>query len=289
MRLTNEFLQVEVSAKGAELKSLKSNTDGYEYLWSGDPQYWAKTSPVLFPIVGALRDDTYFYQGKTYHLPRHGFARDYIFEENQLSDTEAVFTLRDMPETHGVYPFAFQLSMHYKLTGHTLGCTYEVYNPSGHQPLFFSIGGHPAFAVHTDGEALRYDDSYLEFPEDEALDCHQLEGNLIAERIRSIPLKDHKLPLTHQLFYSDALVLKTLKSRQITLRNRANDRGIHFRHENFPYFGIWAAKDADFVCLEPWYGIADTVGHDQQLEGKEGIQQLEPGKTWTRGWEVTCF
>lgn len=289
MVLINEFLQAQIDFRGAELKSLKRIQDGYEYLWNADPQYWAKTSPVLFPIVGALKDDTYFYKGRSYHLPRHGFARDHRFDGKQLSDTEGVFTLQDTEETREAYPFAFQLVLRYELVGHTLRCTYEVNNPSPDQPLFFSIGAHPAFAVHTDRQTLRYEDHYLQFPQDDVLHCHVLEGNLIGSHVNTIKLNGNRLPLTHELFYGDALVMKTLRSREITLGNRANDRGIRFRYENFPFFGIWAAKGADFVCLEPWCGIADAVTHNQQLEEKEGIQCLEAGKTWARRWEVALI
>jgi len=286
MTLENGLIRAEITAKGAELKSLKCIQDGVERLWSADPAYWAKTSPVLFPIVGALKDDTYFYKGKSYHLPRHGFARDHVFEHKQLADEEVVFTLRDTEETRRVYPFAFQLSLRYKLAGYTLSCRYEVSNPATDEPLFFSIGGHPAFAVRTDVDGLRYEDYYLQFPDDEVLNCHVLDGNLIGGHTHTVPLHNHRLPLRHELFYGDALVMKTLQSREITLANNINEQSIHFRYENFPFFGIWAAKDADFVCLEPWCGIADAATHNQQLEDKEGIQRLEAGKTWTRSWEV---
>ena len=289
MVLVNEFLQVQIDPKGAELKSLRSNEYNHEYLWQANPQYWAKTSPILFPIVGELKGGTYFYEHNSYRLPRHGFARDHVFTENKLSDTEAVFTLKDSVETHRVYPFAFRLSVHYKLVGRALSCSYEVYNPSASKPLLFSIGGHPAFATATGSAGLDYEDYFLEFPDDDVLVCHKLEGNLISDHINAINLGNHRLPLTHELFYGDALVLKTMKSREITLRNRVNERGIHFRHENFPFFGIWAAKGADFVCLEPWCGIADQVGHNQQLNEKEGVQRLEAGGEWMRTWEVQLY
>lgn len=287
MVLENEFLRAEVAAKGAELKRLMRKDDAYEYLWNADPRYWGKTSPVLFPIVGALRDDTYWYQNRPYHLPRHGFARDLIFLESQVSGTSGVFTLTDSPNTQQVYPFAFQLTLRYELINSSLVCTYEVFNPDRQNPLLFSVGGHPAFATTTDGN-LDYGDYYLEFPDDDTLYCHRIEGNLVSDSIRTIALKNHRLPLSHELFYADALVLKTLNSKQISLGNTINDRHIHFKYQNFPYFGIWAARDADFVCLEPWCGIADAVAHRQHLEEKEGIQRLEAGGRWVRSWSVEC-
>jgi len=287
MVIENGLLRVEIAAKGAELKSLTRQADAYQYLWNGDPKYWGKTSPILFPIVGGLKDDTYWYGGKSYHLSRHGFARDLHFRESQISDTSGIFTLADDSETRQVYPFAFQLQIRYELIEATLTCTYEVINPDAQRALLFSIGGHPAFATPIDGD-LAYDYYYLEFPEDDMLQCHRVEKNLVTDSINIIPLDNHRLPLSHELFYADALVLKTLRSKGIALRNTKNDRSVYFSRENFPYFGIWAAKDANFVCLEPWYGIADAVSHTGLLEEKEGIQGLEPGARWVRSWSITC-
>lgn len=288
MVLENDYLRAAVTAKGAELNSLRRRSDQMEYLWNADPAYWAKTSPVLFPVVGALKDDTYLYQDQPYRLPRHGFARDLVFHEEQVSATAGEFTLTDTEETRNVYPFAFQLKLRYALAGTKLTCTYEVSNPDQQHPLLFSIGGHPAFATPTTGDA-GYGDYYLEFPDDEVLYCHRVVGNLVGDSISVIPLEDHRLPLSHALFYADALVLKTLNSQQISLRNKFNASGLRFSREHFPYFGIWAARDADFVCLEPWYGIADGVAHNQRLEEKEGIQRLAAGETWTATWAVECF
>ncbi len=289
MVLENGFIRAEINAKGAELRSLKRIPEGYEYLWGADPAYWAKTSPVLFPIVGALKDNGYYYGDEKYQMLRHGFARDHFFAGSQLSDNEAVFVLKDTEATRLQYPFSFQFSLRYILKDRSLRCTYEVHNPRNDNPLLFSVGGHPAFAVGGSGKSPLYEDHYLEFPEDQELHCHVIDENLISDRTEVIALDRHRLSLKHDLFYQDALVLKTLKSQTITLRNRVDNHGIHFRREGFPYFGIWAAKDADFVCLEPWCGIADSVHHNQQREDKEGIQYLGAGETWIRSWEVACF
>lgn len=290
MILENEFLRAEIIAEGAELKSLTGKHSNHEYLWHADARYWGKTSPVLFPIVGALKDNTYFYQGQPYHLPRHGFARDQVFEETLVSSTEAVFTLSDTAETQRIYPFAFRLSLRYKLRDSVLTCTYEVTNTDAQDTLLFSIGGHPAFAAaRPEGNEPDYEDHYLLFSDDDKLHCYVTADGLVSEQITTIPLVDNQLPLKHELFYSDALVMKDLRSHQITLRNHVDQRGLYFRYDGFPYFGIWAAINADFVCLEPWCGIADQLRHNQKLEDKEGIQQLAPGKTWKRSWEVECF
>lgn len=285
--LENELLKASFVQKGAELQSLKSKTSDIEYIWDADPKDWAKHSPVLFPIVGALKNNEYAYQGERYELSRHGFARDMEFELESKSANEVVFTLRSSPQTKKVYPFEFSLSLIYTLKSHGLSCTYKVYNPS-QSDLLFSVGGHPAFATPVN-ETIGYEDYYLRFAQDEELVVSKIDDNLISDEVQTIILKDKVLPLKHELFYEDALVLKSLQSKKISLQNKVNTHGIHFSFEGFPFFGIWAAKDANFVCLEPWCGIADGVNHSGQLSDKEGIIILSAEEYWQRTWQVDIF
>ncbi|MDY0905077.1 aldose 1-epimerase family protein [Pedobacter sp. CFBP9032] len=285
--LENDYIKVSLAAKGAELQRLFSKETKLEYLWNGDDQYWGKHSPVLFPIVGALKNDSYTYKDKTYHLPRHGFARDQVFKTETISDTEAVFTLTETEESLKVYPFHFELKLKYQLKDRKLILTYEVIN-TGKEELLFSLGAHPAFAVpntpNTD-----YTDYYLAFNADDNLTYWKLDNGLIAKDTGNIKLDGHKLNLKHDLFYNDALVFKTMQSNCISLLNIKNDYGLHFHFDDFPFFGIWAATDAPFVCLEPWCGVADEVDHNLELPHKEGIVQLPAGQNWERFWEVECF
>ena len=285
--LENENIKVAISTKGAELQSIHSKTTDFEYLWKGDPQYWGKFSPVLFPIVGALKDNKYIFGDQEYELPRHGFARDHEFESEQISNEEVLFTLSQTADTLKVYPFEFKLGLRYKIAGAAVSCSYEVYNP-GSEALLFSVGGHPAFAAPLTAGSV-YEDYYLEFNKDESITYHKIEDNLIADETVSLSLNEGKLVLKHELFYNDALVIKGLKSDSISLKNNKNQHGLNFTFENFPFFGIWAAKDADFICLEPWCGIADSVNHNQQLRDKEGIISLSPGLDWKRSWSVEVF
>ncbi|MCX2485952.1 aldose 1-epimerase family protein [Pedobacter sp. MR2016-24] len=285
--LENENIKVAISPKGAELQSIHSKTTDFEYLWKGDPQYWGKFSPVLFPIVGALKDNKYIFGNQEYELPRHGFARDHEFDFEQISNEEVLFTLSQTADTLKVYPFEFKLGLRYQIAGTKVSCNYEVYNP-GLEALLFSVGGHPAFAAPLTAGSV-YEDYYLEFNKDESITYHKIEDNLIADETASLVLDDSKLVLKHELFYNDALVIKELKSDSISLKNKRNQHGLTFNFENFPYFGIWAARDADFICLEPWCGIADGVNHNQQLRDKEGIISLSPGLDWKRSWSVEVF
>jgi galactose mutarotase-like enzyme len=285
--LQNELLSASISPNGAELQSLISKETGIEYMWCGDAAYWGKFSPVLFPIVGTLKDDTYYYEGQAYKLPRHGFAREKIFAVTQISETEAVFTIESDEATLAVYPFDFVFKLRYKLNGTSLSCTYEVENP-GTKDLLFSVGAHPAFAVPNLKDS-EYEDYFLQFNNPEILKRYKLEAGLIGTQTEIIVTENGRLPLSAGLFYEDAIVLKNLESTCTTIGCYKHSHGLHFHFNNFPFFGIWAAKNAPFVCLEPWCGIADSTEHNQQLEDKEGIITLSPNTSWERSWEVECF
>jgi galactose mutarotase-like enzyme len=283
--LENDFIKAGFSTKGAELQQLLHIESGENYLWNGNAEFWGKYSPVLFPIVGGLKENTYRYNEESYKLSRHGFARDNEFSVEKQTSNELLFVFCGTSDTQAVYPFEFKLGIRYTLEKASLSCSYEVLN-TGEKELLFSVGGHPAFAVHT-SEELSYSDYYLQFDKDTSIEYHQIENDLISNNTKVLELDNGKLGLQHQLFYNDALVFKTLKSEKITLANNKNSNRLDFEFHNFPYFGIWAAKDADFVCLEPWCGIADVIGHDSALENKEGIVKLSQNQLFTRTWSVT--
>ena len=285
--LENENIRATIAPKGAELQSLFNKQTGMEYMWSGDAAYWGKHSPVLFPIVGGLKNDTYYFNDKAYTLPRHGFARDKIFTAAKISDTEAVFTITENEETLKVYPFAFTFSLTYQIHSNTITCTYKVFN-SGNEELLFSVGAHPAFAVPLTNDTI-YADYFLKFNVAETLQRFKLDNGLVTPVAELLPLVNNQLQLSHKLFYDDAVVLKNMQSHSITLGCNRHQHGINFSFDDFPFFGIWAAKDAPFVCLEPWCGIADSVATAQQLTHKERINILPVNQHWQRSWSVECF
>jgi galactose mutarotase-like enzyme len=286
--IEDERLQISIHPKGAELQRILHKEHRLEYLWSGDPAFWGKHSPLLFPIVGTLKDNTYFYQDKTYRLPRHGFARDREFTPEDSSPQAITFLLRSDESTLAVYPFVFELRVIYRLTAEGLVTTYRVGNPDA-EPLYFSIGGHPAFSVPLVA-GTGYDDYYLEFDEPEKTPRWPISPEGLIER-RSLPLLDdtRRLPLTKELFAKDALVLKHPVSSGVTLRSARTERGLRMDYPGFPFLGIWAAPGADFVCIEPWCGIADKVDSDQQLVHKEGVNRLEGGGVFERTWTLRVF
>lgn len=284
--LSNKFLTAVISEAGAELQQLR-HSNGIDYLWNADARYWAKHSPVLFPVVGSLVNNSYLYKGKSYNLPRHGFARDQVFKVLSQAEDKVVFALSANEETRAVYPFEFELQLVYELKDASLLCSYLVSN-KGDAEMFFSVGGHPAFRLPLEA-GLRYEDYCLVFEEDEPLRRYKLQDGLIADRTDLLPSNGGRLKLHPALFYEDAIVLKYLKSTTVTLKADKGTHGLCFHFSGFPYLGIWAVKDAPFVCIEPWCGHADNVGHQQQIELKEGIEKLAPGTTWKRTWMVDCF
>ncbi|RYY55835.1 MAG: aldose 1-epimerase family protein [Chitinophagaceae bacterium] len=286
--IENEFLEVTIDPKGAELKKIFHKQLKLDYLWNADPAFWAKSSPVLFPVVGTLKKDTMYYDGKPYNMGRHGFARDSGFSVEKQEPSSVSFLLVSDKATLGKYPFDFEFRVYYELKDNALSVSYDVRNPS-QAVMYFSVGAHPAFKIPlTDDE--QYTDYYIEFEKPETAGRWLISPDGLIES-SSTPLLagSNRLPLEHSLFYRDAIVLKGLESAYLSLRNTKSTHGLRFDFPGFPYMGIWAARDADFVCIEPWCGIADSVGSDQQFISKEGINRLEAGGKFERTWTAAFF
>lgn len=283
--IENEFLKAEIKTKGAELCGLTDKGTQLNYIWKGDPAFWGKHSPVLFPIVGALKNNTYYYGDKAFELGRHGFARDREFDVFEQSADMIVFLLESNDETLQQFPFAFRFKIRYTLNKKELSVSYHIENPAN-EPLLFSVGGHPAFALPLVA-GTAYEDYYLEFEQEETAGRWPISPDgLIEEAPVPVLNNSKKLPLSKPLFYKDALVFKQLRSQKLTLKTDKAAGGFEFSYPGFPYLGIWAAKNADFVCIEPWCGIADSVTSNQQLTDKEGINVLAPGGVFERTWSV---
>lgn len=284
--LKNQSLSIQINPKGAELTSIFNNEKQTEYMWNADFTFWGKSSPVLFPIVGALKENTYRFEGQEYTLPRHGFARDREFVVEKLDESNATFLLTHDENTLKVYPFKFEFRLIYTLENNTLKVMYSVKN-IGKNKMYFSVGGHPAFAVPF-SENTNYEDYYLKFDKTETFKRWGLtpEG-LIETQPSNFLIDTNRLNLTKELFYDDAIVFKNLESTSVILKSDKTNHQLKFDFEGFPYLGIWAAKDANFVCIEPWCGIADSANHNQELTEKEGIIELGLGEIFERYWRVT--
>ena len=284
--LKNKFLTIQINQKGAELTSIFNNKNQTEYLWNANPKFWGKSSPVLFPIVGSLKENIYCFEDKEYSLPRHGFAREREFIVEKLEENSHTFLLVHDQNTLKVYPFKFEFRLIYTLENNTVKVTYSVKN-IGENKMYFSVGGHPAFAVPL-AEYTDYTDYYLEFNKTETFKRWGLTpGGLIEIQPIDFMIDTNRLDLRKELFYDDAIVFKDLESTSVVLKSDKTNHQLKFDFEGFPYLGVWAAKDANFVCIEPWCGIADSANHNQKLTEKEGIIELNSGEIFERTWRTT--
>ena len=267
-KIENAFVGVEVDELGAQLHSLRRRKDGYEYLWQGDPAVWAGQAPTLFPIVGTLLENRFLVEGRAYSMQRHGFARRKRFYCVDQSPDSLVFSLTDDEETRAQYPYSFELRIAYVLRERTLHITHTVLN-RGAEPMYFSIGAHPSFCCEL-GDCIR-----LECRE-EGLRTLRIDadGLLLGESF-PVPGDGREIVLTRELFEKDALIFSGLRSRSVTLERRRFGRVVTVTLGGAPYLGVWAKPGAPFVCIEPWYGIADSRERVPDLSRKRGIQRLE--------------
>ena len=286
--IENEFLLIKINAKGAELDSIFHKKNRIEYLWQGNAAFWGKKSPILFPIVGTLKDNTYFLGQKKYSLPRHGFARDLSFSLEKIAKRSATFLLESNEDTLKVFPFAFALRIHYSLQGASLSVRYTVENKTADK-MYFSIGAHPAFNLPL-VENTTFEDYFIKFEKNETLGRYPLsiDGLLELEPTAFLQNTDI-LPLNHALFSSDAVVFKQMSSTEMAILSEKTTHGLRMNFEGFPFFGIWTAKNAPFLCLEPWCGVADSVNASQNMAEKEGIICLEKAEIMDKTWSIELF
>ena len=289
--IQNGELSASIDSQGAQLMSLA--LAGNEYLWQGDPRWWAKRAPILFPIVGSLRDGHAVSEQGEISLGRHGFARDVEHEVVAQDESSVTFEIRDTSQTREKFPYAFRLNMTYALVGEAgLTQTFRVEN-TGDVTLPFSVGGHPAFNVPAPGTANeRFADYEIAFTEAWTCEAPKIaEGGLLTYDTAALAV-DHSdaIPLTHELFVDDAVMLTDVPGGTLTLRSRVSGRGVRIDFADFKYIGIWSALgDAPFVALEPWTGHATLTSEDDVFEHKRGITLLEPGAVDERSFTVTLL
>lgn len=275
--IKNDLLEATINSHGAELTSLKNNNR--EYIWEGNPEFWGKHSPILFPIVGTLKNNSYTYKGNTYQMSRHGFARDNQFKVKNQRDNSVVFSLSSNEDTLKTYPFEFELELKYSLINITLVLEYTVVN-NGIEIMPFSIGAHPAFALPGN-----FSDYNLTFEKDETLVSTQLEKDLLSDKTIGLPTDNGKLALTHSLFENDALILKSTASNYVTIAKN-NNSFLKISYKDFPHLGIWTKANAPFLCIEPWQGYSDSFDSNGNILEKEGIVHLNTGEKFTAGFSI---
>ena len=260
-----------IAQHGAELKSLVM--DGREFMWSGDPAYWPNTAPVMFPMIGTLKDNKTLILGKEYSLPKHGFTRDLELKQEETTENSVMFSLEQNDYTKQFYPFDFRFTIRYTLSDNKLTVTHVVRN-NDKDDMPYCIGGHPAFAFS--GELSDY---RLEFPMKETLSApiYNLDVHLFEDDNRVPMLNDSSvLPLNHEMFYKDVVYLDKVKSRSVKFLGK-DGKGLQVDYPDFTSLAVWQAKNAPFLCVEPFCGSADFADCTGVFAEKRGIEILKPG------------
>lgn len=286
--LENNHLKITIKNAGAELASIVSKDNGIQYLWKGNPHFWGRQSPALFPFVGGLKNNTYFIDDISYELPKHGFARDSLFELIESNNEKKVFELTTSNKTLKMYPYTFKLQICYTLQKNTLTIDFNIIN-NDKKTMYFSIGAHPAFNCPLINNT-NFSDYYIDFEHKE--NCKQLFVNArtgLIDSSKTTMKTFHSIPLDYSLFDNDALIFESLKSKFVSLRSTKHDNGITVTAENWDYFAFWTKKNAPFLCFEPWMGIADFDTTNQNFKEKTGIKKLPMGENYNKSYSITFF
>ncbi|MEE3678676.1 aldose 1-epimerase family protein [Bacillus safensis] len=285
--IENDQLLVQIHEKGAEVREVLDKKSGRHYMWSGDPAYWGRVSPVLFPIVGRLMNDQYKMDDQTFELTQHGFLRDVNFDLYEETEHTVTFQYESRSRHMKQYPYEFTARIRYELLENGLKISWEI-DHDGDDTMYFSIGGHPAFRVPlVEGEQAA-DYSLTLTPSTEHLPVqYELRNSLVREKGKGIEIEP--IQLRPELFQQDAMIFSHIN--RVSLTSRAG-HGVEVDLTGFPFVGIWSPYDqekgtmAPFVCIEPWYGIADMEGTNGQYKEKFGIQTLEKNETFHAAYTV---
>ena len=291
--IKNEHIKVKIKSFGAELNSLQKIDEDLEYIWQGDSKYWNRHSPILFPIVGRLKNDSYTYQNQKYNMTQHGFARDKEFEVIKNEADFMEFRLKSDEKTLLIYPFLFELYISYTLVKTKLIISYKVVNINADEMLF-SIGAHPAFNWTFTNESKK-EDYFLEFENIKKTKRYFLNELGLVYKNEDLEIKNNKILLNEELFKNDALVFNDANIKTVSLKNKnenknenkKDNRIIKVDFESFPYLGIWSKPSgAPFICIEPWFGLADEENSNQNLEDKKGMIRLEKDEVFSCFYSV---
>ncbi|MCF8716298.1 aldose 1-epimerase family protein [Joostella atrarenae] len=283
--IKNTLLQIDITKVGAELCSIKNN-DNQEYIWQADPKIWGSHAPVLFPIIGGLKNNLFYYQGEEYTVPKHGFIRhNEALKITNHQEHSITFQYKYDSETLKTYPFKFEFNITFSLNDKVLTVSHEVINHDS-EKMLFSLGGHPAFKCPLK-DNQNYDDYSLVFEEKETSNRHLINDKGL-QNGRTLPFLENTdtLQLKHELFNEDALIFKDLKSKRISLTHKTNGKVVTVSYPDFDYVGIWAKPDGDFVCIEPWLGITDHEDTNGDFDKKEGIISLAGKNTFKAEYTI---
>ena len=282
--LQNDLVKIKINSFGAELKSLVSTQTGREYMWSSDPTYWKRSSPVLFPFVGRLNGQKYHYNGKTYEMTQHGFARDNEFEVLEKSDNRIAFVFTDNAQTRRIYPFGFKFIQEYELSGRKVIVRWKVINTDD-KIMYFSVGAHPAFMCPLNAEEKT---CRLQFDVTGPLSYRFINSaSLVADKTYSLPMKNNIWSFTKDVFDNDAFIFENYQMKSIAMLDE-NNKPYLTVHFQAPAVGIWSPphKNAPFVCIEPWYGRCDAAGFSGELQDREFGNSLAGGAEFITQYDI---
>ncbi|PIB34268.1 hypothetical protein BFP72_01885 [Reichenbachiella sp. 5M10] len=284
--IENEHFRVEVEEVGAELCSILSKSSQREYIWQADPSIWGSSAPVLFPNIGALKGGSYTFEGQRYQLPKHGIIRhNPNVKLINRSPSRLSFSLSHSEETMKVFPFPFDFKINFLLMDNRLQVFHEIVN-IGKDPMYFAIGGHPAFnLLWKKGETIR--DYFLEFQDRETAGISLLTNDGLLKKTETPCLKDtNRLALTETLFDKDALIFTELNSSEVSIKSKKNKHQIKLNYADFPFLGIWSKPGAPYVCIEPWDGLPDYEDSTQEWLAKMGNIKLKAGNTHYASYQI---
>lgn len=285
--LSNDLITVRIAEHGAELQSIQAG--GREYLWQGDPKYWGRRSPVLFPFVGRVWNDVYRHGGVERPMGQHGFARDMDFKVEKQSAALAVFSLKSTPEALAKYPFPFTLEISYRLDGNKITVGWTVVN-DGDADMHFQIGAHPAFYYRDlDSSTKQRGYLFIESAKNPLQYIYPTEKGCTPCIERSLDLPGGCMELTSETFACDTYVFGGAQVTRLALADKERHPYIALSFQT-PLVAVWSPSashpDAPFVCLEPWYGRCDRVGYDGELADRDCMEHLTPGVTFTGGYDI---
>lgn len=283
VELKNEQITAVFDTRGAELKSLVK--DGREFMWNADPAFWNRTSPVLFPFVGAVKGGVYRYNGYEYPMGQHGFARDMEFEIAGQTDLSVSFRLDATEETKKVYPFDFELTIIYALNKNELKITWVVKNLDN-KTMYFSIGAHPAFMIKLD-ENGTFRGNYLRFDTKDDLEAKDFADGLVKHTTHAVKLDDSCLALDEHTFDNGVLIFEHDQAQKVSILDNNKNAYVTVEFDT-PLFGVWAPDKpgTPFICIEPWYGRADADDFDGELKSRRYEQSLEEGVSFRSGYKI---
>lgn len=286
-QIENDRLLVKVNDHGGELAGIYDKKNDRELIWDANPKVWNRHAPILFPFVGELFQKEYHYNGVTYPMTAHGFARDSEFVLEEIKDNKITHSMASNENTKKIYPFDFKLEVCHSLEGNKVVVEWKVIN-TGNNEMLFTIGAHPAFNVPAMKNELQKD-YYLTFKNQEELDYIRISkdgGTALFDEVHKLMLNDGTYQVGEHLFDDGVLIFENHQVLEVGIAFPDKTQYVTIKCEGFPYVGVWTKPNAPFICLEPWFGRCDNYGFTGDLKDKIGVQKLASNEKFHVEYEI---